>query len=324
MKLSGWLLLLVALLGMLSSGCGCCRIVVDLDDPDPAEDDSGDRRLPQPHATPKGAQVDLGNAEYPSGNDEAPVEHPWWVPRLEPEKYRLGYKVPASSAKQVSDDYHRWARSVGHKRIDKDRFQWRPPKRCFGGLQCVYDRLDDGSVDGVEPIAELFRKRVSAQNLSSLDLAALVITFAQEIDYRIPNEEPFGVLPPALVVKAKQGDCDSKSLLAHMVLRSLGIGSVLISSEGHKHTMLGVALPAPGRSFSWQGRKYAFVELTAKRSPIGHINPQLLRPNDWRVVPMSYKPLGRPTTRSGPKTEPDDLEKGVRDIITGGRIRVEG
>jgi hypothetical protein len=148
-----------------------------------------------------------------------------------------------------------------------------------------------------------------------------VITFVQEIHYRIPDEEPFGVKAPALVVKDAEGDCDSKSLLAHIILRSLGIGSVLISSEAHKHTMLGLAQPAAGRSFTWQGRKYAFVELTAKRSPVGHVNPQLLRPNDWQVVAMNYKPPGRPpeSPRAPPPKQP---ERGAAEVITGGRIEV--
>jgi hypothetical protein len=120
------------------------------------------------------------------------------------------------------------------------------------------------------------------------------------------------VLPPALVAQRRWGDCDSKSLLAHMILRTLGINSVLISSEAHQHTMLGVALPAPGTSFTWQGRRYAFVELTAKRSPIGHIHPKLLSPNDWRVVEMAYQPVKPPAIE-----EPQELRKGG-----GGRVRV--
>ncbi len=316
-----WLVALVIALGLAASGCGCCRIVTDLEPPDPAEDDSGDIRSPEPPRD-SGDRVDLGDAAYPGPNRETPAEHPWWVPRLEPQKYRLGYKLPPPSADGVRQAYHDWARRVGHKRVSDDTFSWRPPPHCFHGLQCVYDELDDDNVAPLEPVAELFRARAAARELSSLDLAALVVTFAQEIHYRIPKEEPFGVLPPALVVREKHGDCDSKSLLAHILLRSLGIESVLISSDAHKHTMLGVALPAGGQSFSWQGRKYAFVELTAARSPIGHINPQLLRPNDWRVVPMRYKKPGRPDVArpKGPKPDP---EKGVRDIITGGRIRID-
>jgi hypothetical protein len=131
------------------------------------------------------------------------------------------------------------------------------------------------------------------------------------------------VLPPALVAKQRWGDCDSKALLAHMLLRHLGLQSVLISSEAHRHTMLGLALPAGGSSFEWRGRRYAFVELTAKRSPIGQINPELLRPNDWQVVQLSYKAKGYEV---GPKSTPDaptrsKTPKPPDEIRGGGKIR---
>jgi hypothetical protein len=255
---------------------GCCKIDFDLP------------RKQADEPPPPGTAVDLGNAAHPPRNDAAPVEHAFWLTRLEPPKYRLGYKMPDRTAQGLLDGYHGWASRVGHKRIDENRFQWRPPRGCLGGLQCVYDELRDENEDGVAPLAALFRERAEAADLDAGAVAALVVTFVQEIEYRIPAEQPFGIMPPALVVKRKEGDCDSKSLLAHMILGSLGIRSVLVSSEAHKHTMLGLALPASGTTFTWQGTRYAFVETTAKRSPIGHINPSLLRPNDWRVVTMQY------------------------------------
>jgi hypothetical protein len=263
----------------------CCRIPVDLETGDDGRD------VPPPPAA--SGEVHLGDAEHPSPNDAVPVLHPWWVPGLEPKRYRLGYRVPDATAAELRAAFHRYARSVGHRRVDKTRFQWKPSPRCNGGLHCVYDELIEEGREAVAPLVALFDKRVREAPLSSLEAAELVVTFVQEVTYRVPDEEPFGILPPPLVVRNRLGDCDSKSLLAHMLLGELGIDSVLISSEVHKHTMLGVALPAPGTSFEHEGRRYAFVETTAKRSPIGHINPQLLRPSDWRVVAMRYGPAGR-------------------------------
>jgi hypothetical protein len=71
-----------------------------------------------------------------------------------------------------------------------------------------------------------------------------------------------------------------------MLLRDMGIDSIMLSSVAHRHAMLGIALPAPGTPFTHAGRRYAYTECTAKGSPIGHINPELLRPNDWRAVPV--------------------------------------
>lgn len=316
----------IVLLTMAFVTESCCNIPVDLDPDDPVgrdrppddDDDDGGGKT-------SSSRVDLGTASFPSNSDGKRAQHPWWLPELKPGKYELGYKLADSARDDIDTAYKRWSRQVGHNKIDKDRFQWRPPKRCHGGLHCVYETLDDGSLQGVEPIAELFRARAEKVGLNPLELASLVLTFVQEIKYQIPEDEPFGVMPPALVVRNKWGDCDSKTLLAHMILRSLGIRSVLISSEAHKHTMLGIALPAPGTSFTYQGTKYAFVELTAQRSPIGHINARLLRPNDWRVVSMNYKPVGAaPKKRSG--GDGQAAPKGIgaaAEILGGGKIRLK-
>jgi hypothetical protein len=280
---------------LLSFACAaCCPVEIDL-----GERDDG-RQSPPADDAPR---LDLGDAQYPSKNSTKPVDHPWWVPKLDPKQYTLGYQLPRKAADDIRDTYRAYARKVRHKRISKDRFQWVPPPSCIGGLHCVYQELTEQDDEAIKPIAELFRKRAREAKLSALDAAALIITFAQEIHYRIPDKEPFGVLPPALVAKQSWGDCDSKALLALMILRRLGIHSVLISSKAHKHTMLGLALPAPGSSFNWNGRRYAFVELTAKRAPIGYIHPKLLRPNDWSVERMDYRP-GRYDVGT-PDDEPD-------------------
>ena len=316
------LLLVVALIA-----AGCCRDLAE--DLDPSDPDGRDR------PSSSDGEVDLGEARFPPGSGAEPAKHRWWVPKLTPKNYRIGYRLADAEAAQIRSKYHGWARSVGHQRIDDDRFRWRPPRRCINGLHCVYEQLDEGSLDAVLPIADRFLARTKSEGLSSLDAAALAITFVQEITYRIPKEEPFGVKPPSLVVKEKDGDCDSKTLLAHMILRELGIESVLISSEAHHHTMLGVALPSGGTTFTHRGRRYAFVEMTAKRAPIGYVDPRLLRPNDWRVVTMAYKgktPRAEraptPPDAGKPKPSPQPPTKNkpppsVVDIIKGGPIEID-
>ena len=307
---------------------GCCSIPVDLDPDDPRgrddppdDDDDGDDD--DDDTTTKKGRVNLGTAEYPANASGPAAKHLWWLPKVLPSKYQLGYKLDDQARNEVDEAYKLWSRRVGHKKIDKDRFQWRPPRRCQGGLHCVYETLDEGSEAGVEPISRLFRKRAVRAKMTVPELASLVLTFVQEIEYRIPEDEPFGVMPPALVVRNRWGDCDSKTLLAHMILRSLGIRTVLISSDAHKHTMLGIAVPAPGRSFKYQGSKYAFVEMTAKRSPVGHINPKLLRPNDWRVVKMTYKKVG-PLPKAGDDDAPESTGGGgAAEILGGGKIKLD-
>lgn len=282
--MSSWGRLCVVVLGGLVASC--CPIEIELSetaprDVEPPTDDTG-----------KGSAGDLGDARYPEKSGANATNHSWWLKGLEVTHYRLGYRMDKSAERDLITKHRDFAKSVHHQKLSDTRFRWSPPERCLGGLQCVYESMDQGSRDAVSPVSALFESRRGVAKLSATELTSLVLTFVQNIRYDQPNEEPFGVLPPGVVVRQARGDCDSKALLAHMILRDLGIGSVLISSDAHHHTMLGVRLPASGKSFTWRGGRYAFLEITAARSPLGHIHPKLLRPNDWRVVPMRYEVVG--------------------------------
>jgi hypothetical protein len=85
-----------------------------------------------------------------------------------------------------------------------------------------------------------------------------------------------------------------------MMLDTLGVDSMVVTSEAHRHSMLGIALPAQGTRFKHAGREYAFTEMTAKGSPIGHINPTLLKPNDWKAVPIRISSAAAPSKTSPP------------------------
>ena len=280
-------------LTMLVTGC-CCGLDFDFDfdfDFETESESAAPRKREARGKVETPATVNLGTAEHPRGNTAKAVRVSWHSPRLKPSRYQVGYKLAKAQASAVLNAFHNYARRVGHRKIDKNRFHWRPPRRCLSGLHCVYDELARQGRKSIAPLAKTFLARSTKAKLNSLQAAQLIVGFVQEIHYKIPNNEPFGVKPPALGVQHKWGDCDSKSLLAHMLLGRLGIRSVLVSSNAHKHTMLGVAIPAAGTTFTNRGTRYAFTELTAKRAPIGHINPKLLRPNDWRIQSMRYNAL---------------------------------
>ncbi len=225
--------------------------------------------------------------------------HAWSAP-LSPPQYRLGYSLAPAERAALTQAFQSYARSVQLQGAGKDKFRWRPPAHCAGDLHCPYQNIATRGAPDLEPIVERFRARQAAAKLSSADLAALIVTFVQDIRYEIPKDSPFGILPPPIVVAESRGDCDSKSLLALMLLRSFGIDSVVLSSDAHKHAILAIALPANGTKVTYAGRQYALTEMTASGSPIGHINPSLLRPNDWKIVPVTYgatAPKPKPTPR---------------------------
>jgi len=246
--------------------------------------------IPPAPVVASGPETDLGIAPYPPGTPTAsPAVHTWIARELVPNRYKVGYALSPEEARDVRDAHRTFARRVSYRSIDDNSFTWNPPASCQGDMRCVFEELERSNGDDVRALAARFKAHVQSNRLNALQAASLVVTFVQGIRYEIPKTEPFGILPPAIVVSEKRGDCDSKSFLGQMILHELGIDSMLISSQAHRHTMLGIALPVQGKTFTFAGTRYAFTECTAEGSPIGHINPELLRPNDWKAVPVKLE-----------------------------------
>ena len=263
---------------------GCCCAFPDLssflieDEPEPTDTTPG---------------VDLGLAAFPATAPEAQAtKYAWRDKRLEPSVYRTRYALGTSEQAAVDEAHRALAKRVKFKDQGNGNFRWTPPPGCNVNMQCIFEALAEDSRDEVEPLATRFKARVREAKLDPTQATELVMSYVQAIPYEIPKDRPFGLLPPALVAAQKKGDCDSKSLLLLMLLDSLGIESVLLNSDAHRHAMLGVNLPAQGTKIKHEGRSYAFVETTAKNAPIGWISKELLTPNDWIVVPVDIHKRG--------------------------------
>ncbi len=271
----------IVLVGFALALSGCCKII-DVEPPP-------ERRRSRPvDPTPQLSDVDLGVGTFPrDAGGASATRYRFEVRPLEPKTYRAAYALAEPEHKQARDEYLRWARSVGFERVDRDRFRWHPPEGCAGDLACVFDIAARQDAPDLAPLADLFRARARDAKLNSLEVAELVVGFVQAIQYEVPDE-PFGLLPPALVASERRGDCDSKSLLAIVLLHALGIDTVMLESDAHHHAMLGIGLPASGASLTLQGRRYAFTECTAVGWPIGQVDPRLMHPNDWRASKVHF------------------------------------
>jgi hypothetical protein len=124
--------------------------------------------------------------------------------------------------------------------------------------------------------------------MSAPELAGLIVAYVQSIEYRWVKEDPYGLVPPAVMVN-ESGDCDSKSLLAIMLLRTVGIDAVMLVSDNAQHAMVGVGLPLGRDRIAHRGRKYAAVEITHPNWPIGRMPPKLASHRDWHVVPVRFQ-----------------------------------
>ncbi len=279
-----------------AGGCGLdkidwAKIVENLQHPRKKkkhhDDDDDDSKKVEP--------TDLGVAAYPSTATSPTKRHEWSASALDPEDYAVTYVLAPDAAVKVEMAYQDFAHKVRFDDLGSGKYRWVPPPGCPKDMGCVFEALVEENREQMLPLVQIFRERKKTKKLDAMELAALVVAFVQNIDYQIPEKEPFGVLAPALIVSLKHGDCDSKSLLAHILLKELGYDTIMLSSNAHSHSMLGIALPVSGEKMHYGGRDYAFAEMTAKGSPIGHINRDLLQPNDWVVVPLesplpSWKP----------------------------------
>lgn len=250
------------------------------DEPEPVDiDKSKAPAKNQPVPNSKKGIVDLGTAVYPEGTKPAgAIAYTFNVPP----QHRIGYRVSDAEQKSITKFYESFAKSVSYKRMGSKSFQWIPPTGCPSSMACVYKKLITRTHDDVLAISQLFKKRADQGKLTSLHVAMMALSYVQTIPYEIPDD-PFGLKPPPLVVADQKGDCDSKALLLYMILNQLGIETVILSSQAHKHSLAGIALPSNGSSFRWKDRRYAFAETTAKGAPLGYMPPEFTSPNDWIV-----------------------------------------
>ncbi|MDZ7782746.1 MAG: hypothetical protein U5K56_07345 [Halioglobus sp.] len=212
--------------------------------------------------------VDLGVAVYPPGSTATPAtRHAWRVDRRGAE-YGVGYFHDVAAMAALKADHVRHARENRFKRLVNDRFTWRSPPGCAGReWECIYRRVYRRSTPDLEPLLNRFEAYARAEQWTSAEIARWLLAFVQQIEYRLPREYAFGLLPPALVASQSWGDCDSKSLLLIHFLDRFGIESVLLVSEVHSHALVGIDVPTSGDGFRHRGRRYAWAETTAQHAP---------------------------------------------------------
>lgn len=231
-----------------------------------------------------GPEVALGTVTVPPDTDSEVARQYHWRHR---QRYGLGYGISADVRSDVDDAHAALAKRFSYQSTGGGPFTWIPPAGCQGQpWACVFNETARDSFGHIEPLTDVFRDERRRAGLDLRQTAELVVTFVQHITYRLPTETYFELLPPELVVTDGSGDCDSKALLAAMLLKDLGLDTAMLYSRPLAHAALGVALPGTGKSFSSGGRKYLFVEVTYPGWAIGTIPPQYDKPKAWEVLPL--------------------------------------
>lgn len=179
----------------------------------------------------------------------------------------------------------------------------------------IYKSMYQHDKSLIQPMVQEYIKLAKSKNLSYIEVLELVVSSVQSIPYTwvldsdpscgeswfgngaIPadnctvNAEPngccdqvkYGVFSPIEFAVKKTGDCDTRSLFAFTILKSMGYDVAIMGSNSEHHSVLGVKVPgSPGdgkRGNTTDGQNYFLWELTAKGPFLG----MSIGGSDWEV-----------------------------------------
>jgi hypothetical protein len=170
------------------------------------------------------------------------------------------------------------------------------------------EQIDAGKLDSIVNQLKTIQKK---NNLNRKQFLEVIGTFIQDIKYALilsgsckitANSEssitdvlkkcpeccvgniPYGVHSPVQFLASLKGDCDTRTVLAHYILKKLNYDVVILNSNLYLHSMLGVNIPYLGGKFkSHLGKRYYFWELTNKGFKPGNLPAQVGNINKWNV-----------------------------------------
>ncbi len=240
---------------------------------------------PDEPVKPRGP-ANLGVALVPE--DTAPERartYTWEVEGLIPSTHRVGYALDPTLAQALEREFLAYGRRLGYRSLGPDRFTYHAPDACREDMRCIYDELMQTNARPVRALGLRFQAYIWQHQLDAAQAVDLIIGFVQGIHYEMPEDMPFGIVPPALVPAQNRGDCDSKAVLAVMLLRQVGIDAVVLYSDPLSHAAVGVGLPGRGTELRLGARAYRYAEVTAEGWPVGMIPPKYDKPRLWKVLP---------------------------------------
>ncbi|MCP4458163.1 MAG: hypothetical protein GY816_09105 [Cytophagales bacterium] len=167
----------------------------------------------------------------------------------------------------------------------------------------VYEELIDQSEGVIEFLADSLVTVASEDMLDDMQLAALVVSFVQDIPYSYVLQEdcgeretqgkpclgntPLGIVSPYEFIHALYGDCDTRAVLLYVLLENMDYDPMIVVSDEYAHAMLALNLPAQGDYIRHAGKKYYFWETTATGWGIGMLPPDSNNKNYWKKALVS-------------------------------------
>ena len=159
---------------------------------------------------------------------------------------------------------------------------WQRYYRCI--YRDSYSRIENAGRDIYKNLYNKAKKE-NPQN-EEIKYAQYLLSWVQNFDYkRADNKNSSDFTPLPAVLTGEGNDCDSRSLLVALLLKQIGIESLLLISNEYSHAMVATEIEAPGQIYSLEGsdRYFIFGETTAKVT-WGMINADFQDQSKWIVV----------------------------------------
>ncbi len=147
----------------------------------------------------------------------------------------------------------------------------------------VYNIIISNNKERLNNLASSFIWFQEKNELSDRETLEIIIDFIQQIPYEIPDNY-YGLYSPADLLYRNAGDCDSKSVLAALILKQLGYDTAIYYSDEYAHAMLGLNVPSTGEYLELNGKPYYFTEMTAPGWQIGEISPDCADLKYWHII----------------------------------------
>ncbi len=117
------------------------------------------------------------------------------------------------------------------------------------------------------------------------DLAQKLLTWTQNFKYeRDTTASDFVSLPSMLL--GSGSDCDSRSMLLTVLLKSMNMEATLFISPQFSHALAGFVSNHPGHAFTESGKKYLIGETTKKGLTWGMMAQEQSDQSYWITIPL--------------------------------------
>jgi len=129
--------------------------------------------------------------------------------------------------------------------------------------------------DYINSLAQMFINTAENEDMGEWDMLSLAVSFVQSLDY-VPDKIGTGYdeYPkfPLETLYDKGGDCEDSSILLASILRELGYGTVLVSTDTH----MGVGLKtSDDGNFQYLGMEFYYIETTGVGWEIGELPEEM-------------------------------------------------